>query len=204
MTTLTDAQIAGLAKSAGLSGDALVRAVAVALAESGGRTDALGPPTQWGRAVGVWQIMPLAGRPSTAQLKEPNVNAQQMYKISSGGKNWKPWEAYTNGSYLMFVNRAKKAAGNPDSSVGSSGGSTNAEQAISNPFSWPGKILDFFDLITDPITWMRVGMFVGGGILLAIGLFMISGQADRLGQAASMAVDFVPGGKVLKAAKAVK
>jgi hypothetical protein len=52
VTTLTDAQIAGLAKGVGLSGATLAKAVAIALAESGGRSDVLGPPTPYGRAVG--------------------------------------------------------------------------------------------------------------------------------------------------------
>jgi hypothetical protein len=152
--------------------------------------------------VGVWQIMPLAGRPNTEALKDPNVNAQQMAKISSGGTNWKPWEAYTNGSYRMFLTRAKKAAGNPDST----GVEQTSAQDVSNPFSWPGKIIDFFDLLTDPITWMRLGMLVGGGLLVGVALMQIAGAGSVVGQAANAAVDFVPGGgaikKVATAAKA--
>lgn len=200
MTTLTDGQIAALAASQGLTGRALVVSVAVALTESGGRTDALGPSTKWGRAVGVWQIMPLAGRPSTSQLMDANVNAQQMYKISSGGKNWGPWEAYTNGSYLRFWSRAQKAANNPSAVPPTSG--SGVEQASLNPLDWAEGAGNFFKLMTDPNTWLRVGMVLGGGIILAIGLFMLTGQADRLGQAAGMAVDFIPGGKVLKGVKA--
>jgi hypothetical protein len=123
-----------------------------------------------------------------------------MKKLSKGGKTWQPWEAYTNGRYLQFWSRAQKAANNP-SAVPPSAGS--ADQAISlNPLDWAEGAGNFFKLMTDPNTWLRVGMVLGGGIILVMGLFMLTGQADRLGQAAGMAVDFIPGGKVLKGVKA--
>jgi hypothetical protein len=138
-----------------------------------------------------------------------------MYEISNGGKNWKPWEAYTNGSYLRFMSRANKAAGNPDSSGIDSGGSTDATQAgLGNVLNFPSAISDFFEFLTDPITWMRLGMIVGGGVMVAVALVQISGAGSQLGQAANAAIDFVPGGGIVKkaataakagkAAKAVK
>lgn len=195
MATLTDAQIAGLAKGVGLSGDALIKSVAIALAESGGRSDVLGPPTVYGRAVGVWQIMPLVGRPSTARLKDVNVNAQQMYKISNGGKNWRPWEAYTNGSYLRFVSRARKAAGAPSTSIPSQG----IEQAgfDLNPFDEIGA---FFDFITDPKTWLRLGLILAGGALLITALVKVSGAGGVAKDIADTVTDVIPQTRGAKAA----
>lgn len=191
MSTLSDAQIAGLAQGVGLSGSTLAKSVAIALAESGGRSDVLGPPTGSGRAVGIWQIMPLKGRPSTSQLKDPNVNAQQMYKISSGGSNWKPWSAYTNGTYLRFMSRANKAAGNPDSS-----GTGTAEQVgLSGSIS---AITEFFDFISNPITWLRLGMIVAGAILVGLALMTASGLGDK----AKALANVMPQGRILKAASA--
>lgn len=195
---LSDGQIAALAAAQGLSGRALVVAVAVALAESGGDADILGPPTQYGRAVGVWQIMPLPGRPSTSELRNPSTNAQQMKKISSGGKNWQPWEAYTNGSYLRFWSRAQKAANNP-SAVPPSGSGTATQATDAIQAGWFSSASNFFELMTDPTTYLRIAMVLGGGIMLAVGLFMISGQADNAVSAAKLATDFIPGGKALKA-----
>jgi lysozyme-like protein len=200
---LTDGQIAALAAAQGLSGTALVTAVAVCLAESGGDADINGPTvtTNWGNgnftthAVGLWQILLGPGRPGEAALRNPDTNAQWMKKLSSGGKKWTPWEAYTNGRYLRFWSRAQKAAKNP-SAVPPTGSTQPAGDVIQA--SWIGSATDFFQLVTDPITWMRVTMILGGGIMLAIGLFMLSGQADRLAQGAKMAVDFIPGGKVTK------
>lgn len=203
---ISDAQIAGLAAAQGISGRALVVAVAVCLAESGGDADINGPTvtTNWGNgnfrthAVGLWQILLGPGRPGETALRNPSTNAQWMKKLSSGGKNWTPWEAYTNGRYLQFWSRAQKAAKNPDATPPTSGGSTNADQVSLNPLDWAKAAGNFFELVTEPSTWLRVGMFIGGGIMLAVGLFMMSGQAERLGQAAGMAADFIPGGKVVK------
>jgi murein DD-endopeptidase MepM/ murein hydrolase activator NlpD len=206
---ISDAAIAGAAKSAGFSGDALVKAVAIAMAESGGNIYAHNavPPDN---SYGLWQINMLGamgperrkrfGLKSNEELYDPGVNAKVAYAFYKSRGGFADWSTYTGGSYLGYLPRARKAAGNP-AEAPSAGG---VEQTgLSNPLSWPGAITDFFGLITDPVTWKRVGMFVGGGILLAIGLFMLSGQADRAGQALGMAVDFIPGGKALKGAKAV-
>jgi hypothetical protein len=201
MARLSDAQIAGLAKEAGLSGENLVTAVAVALAESAGGTDVLGPRTRYGRAVGLWQIMPLPGRPSPEALKDPHVNAQQMAKISNGGTDWTPWEAYTNGSYKIFLPRARKAANNADpSGVGSSAATSGVVQAGFGGF--PGEIVSFFEFITDPVTWMRAGMLIGGGLLLVFALAQISNSSGA-GKLAGAITDVIPQTRALKmAAKA--
>ena len=208
---VSDAQIAGLAAAQGLEGRALVVAVAVALAESDGNASVNGPnvTTNWGNgpfrthAVGLWQILLGPGRPNEVALRNPTTNAIWMKKLSSGGKNWQPWEAYTNGRYLRYWSRAQKAANNPSAEPPT--GSGNADQVgVLNPLDWVDAASDFFGFITDPVTWLRVGMFIGGGALLAMGLFMLSGQADRATQAAKMAVNVIPQGRALNAATAAQ
>lgn len=210
---ISDAQIAGLAAAQGLSGRALTVAVAVALAESGGDASVNGPTvsTNWGNgsfrthAVGLWQILLGPGRPNEAALRNPTTNAQWMKKLSSGGKNWQPWEAYTNGAYLRYWARAQTASKNPSAQPPGTGSDGSVDQAISlNPLDWADSASNFFEFITDPITWLRFAMFIGGGALLTMGLFMLSGQADRAAQAAKMAVNIIPQGRALKAATAVK
>lgn len=200
--TLSDAQIAGAAKAAGFSGEALAKAVAVALAESGGNPRAHNavPPDN---SYGLWQINMLGsmgparrkqfGLSSNSQLFDPVTNAKAAYAISSQGKNFRPWTTYTSGAYLRYLSRARKAAGNPSSAPGGVAGATPAGFI-------PGldEVTTFFDILTDSGTWIRVGMFVAGGILLLLGLFKLSGQTDK----AMALLDFVPGGKVAK--KAVK
>lgn len=81
----------------------------------------------------------------------------------------------------------------------------DAEQVgITNPLEGLKNVKEFFDLLTDPVTWLRVGMFLGGGALLVMGLYMLSGQAERATQAAKMAVNIIPQGRALKAATAAK
>lgn len=105
MTILSQAQIAGLAQQVGLSGRAMQIASAVAMGESGGDTNALNPGHGGSEySVGLWQINLLAHPQYTeAQMKDPLQNAKAMYAISSGGTNWNPWGAYTNGRYLSYM-----------------------------------------------------------------------------------------------------
>jgi len=210
---LSDAQIAGAAKAAGFSGSNLAKAVAIALAESSGNPNAHNavPPDN---SYGLWQINMLGsmgparrkqfGLKSNDDLFNPTTNAKAAYAISNGGKNFGPWSTYTSGAYLRYMSRANKAAGNPDSSVpGSSNG--GVEQAgLSNPLDWPGEIVDFFEFITDPITWLRLGMILGGGLMVGVALFQISGQASQVGSALGSAIDFVPGGGAVKKIAAAK
>lgn len=198
---ISDAQIAGAAKGAGFSGNNLVIAVAVALAESGGNTRAHNP-RGLDNSYGLWQINMLGqmgverrkafGIRSNEELWDPNVNARAAKKIHSW-QGWSGWTTYTSGRYRIYLNRARKAAGNPSAA---SGGAVDAQQAGLIPGL--NEISLFFEIISDGGVWIRIGMFVAGGILLLLGLFQLSGQAGK----AKMLLDFIPGGKVAK--KAVK
>lgn len=109
MPTLSPAQIYTLARQAGLSANSAVVATAVALAESGGRTDAVGDVQlengTWGPSVGLWQIRSLKAQNGTggtrdaSRLADPAFNAKSMAEISKGGIYFKPWTTFTNGSY---------------------------------------------------------------------------------------------------------
>ena len=214
---LTDAQIAGAAKAAGFSGANLAKAVAIALAESGGNAEAHNavPPDN---SYGLWQINMLGsmgparrkqfGLKSNEDLYNPTTNAKAAYSIASGGKNFGPWSTYGSGAYLRYMSRANKASGNPDSAGIDSGGGGVEQAGLGSVLSWPGAITDFFEFLTDPITWLRLGMIVGGGVLVGVALVQVSGAGSAIGQVANTAVDFVPGGgavkKVATAAKAAK
>jgi Lysozyme like domain len=109
VATLTPGQIYGLAMNAGFSASDAAVATAIALAESGGRTDAEGDLAlqngTWGPSVGLWQIRSVkadtgTGKPRDyTRLKDPAFNAAAAYAISNGGKNFKPWSTYTSGKY---------------------------------------------------------------------------------------------------------
>lgn len=210
MATLSDAQIAAAAKAAGFSGSALAKAVAIALAESSGNPRAHNavPPDN---SYGLWQINMLGsmgparrkqfGLSSNSQLFDPVTNAKAAFAISSGGKNFRPWTTYTSGAYLRYMSRANKAAGNPSSSVPGSGVSQAGFLDDVNPFP---EIIAFFEFISDPKTWLRLGLILGGAALLAMALVQASGIAGKAKQVISVAADILPQGKALKAAKATK
>jgi hypothetical protein len=99
--------IAGVAYVAGFGRDrpTLERAVAVALAESSGRVKVV---NSIGCCVGLWQInVKVHKQYTTAQMQDPQQNANAAWAISNEGRNWKPWEAFTNGSYLLHIPAAK-------------------------------------------------------------------------------------------------
>ena len=106
--TLSASEIADVAAAAGFdkSKDMLTTAVAVALAESSGRTAAV---SSTGCCHGLWQINTEVHPYSKAQMQDPAQNAAAAWSISKQGTTWKPWSAYTNKSYLMFMPTAKAA-----------------------------------------------------------------------------------------------
>lgn len=82
-------------------------AAAVAMAESSGdphaegdRDPAIGPSR------GLWQInINRKAHPeyATANLFDPDVNAQAAFAVSSGGTNWKPWSTFNSGAYKKYM-----------------------------------------------------------------------------------------------------
>lgn len=66
-------------------------------------------------------------------------------------------------------------------------GSTDATQASLNPLDAIKGIGNFFEMLTDPITWLRVGMFMGGGVLLLMA-FVGLAKTKALGKVAGQTV----------------
>ncbi|MFJ8188081.1 hypothetical protein [Streptomyces sp. NPDC096105] len=113
-TTLTPEEIARVAYDAGFKDrTTLSRAVAVALAESGGRINAVNksgntPPS---RDRGLWQINDYWHKEvSDAEAFNPVQAAKHVYRISNGGKSWSQWTTWTNGSAATQMGRATLAA----------------------------------------------------------------------------------------------
>ena len=103
-------QIAMAAQKAGFSGEKLVIAVAVAMAESSSNADAIGRLHTYG----LWQILSHAhpamidpSNPEASRWYDPYVNATFAFRISGGGSNWVPWAVYTGGAYLTRMDRAR-------------------------------------------------------------------------------------------------
>jgi hypothetical protein len=107
---------AEVASHAGFSGDRLVTAVAVGMGESSCRPDAhnANGPTKGcpNGSVdrGLWQINN-CWHPSVSKscAYDAQCNANAAYRISAKGANFKPWVAYTNGSYEQHLDAARAA-----------------------------------------------------------------------------------------------
>lgn len=106
------AQIAGYAKAAGFTGEGLVRAVAVAWAESTGDTQAANH-SDLGTARGLWQISTW-GHPEVKDeaAYDPARAAAATYRISVHGSNWSQWSTWPDAAG-EFMDQARKAAGTP-------------------------------------------------------------------------------------------
>lgn len=167
MTTLTAAQVYGLARGAGWDPAGAVLMVAIGFAESGLRTDARGDvgiqTSTWGPSIGIWQIRSLkadtgTGRPRDAsRLTDPHFNASAARSIFKS-QGLTAWSTYSNGAYRQFLGRAASAtSGNstlPNTGVSATpvvsttggGGGTTAQPVEFigggwDPLNWPGYLL---------------------------------------------------------------
>lgn len=101
---LSPAQIRDVWVAAGGDPAAAEVAVAVAMAESGGRPGAISPPNSDGHSSidrGLWQINDYwHGADSTTDVAR---NAAAAVRISGNGTNWKPWSTVVNGRYRQHL-----------------------------------------------------------------------------------------------------
>ena len=109
----------------GFHGKALKTAYAIALAESGGRSNAMGDiklqDKKWGPSVGLFQIRSLKHWKDfndpyrdASRLKDPSYNIEAAWTKSKHGTNFKPWTTYTGGAFVKHLSEADvmaKAAG---------------------------------------------------------------------------------------------
>lgn len=73
-----------------LGANPIVPAIAICLAESGGRTDAISPSHDYG----LWQINIAHfgdGIINSGNWTNPDVQVAEMWSLSSGGHNWAAW-----------------------------------------------------------------------------------------------------------------
>lgn len=192
MATLTDAQIAGYAKGAGFPAGEIANAVAVALAESGGRTDANHRNSNGTMDYGLWQINSIHGSILASGDKfNPADNARMAYQIwkDAGGK-WRPWYTFTSGRYRAYVPRGTVASGAP--AIGGSGGGAGGTDLSA---SFPSLNNPFESLLQGGL-WVRLGTFLLGGLLLLIGFIRISGIGSAALGAAKGVVAVRTGGLV--------
>lgn len=193
---LTTAQIAAAAKAGGFPDNEVAIAVAIAMAESGGDPRAHNPVPP-DNSYGLWQINMLGkmGADRRAQFKlennealfNPTINARVAYSIRRT-QGWNAWSVYTSGKYRRHLGEAEKWARIP------------YDPEVDKP-NYPGSPLEEMGL--DPIQWiqsmgLRVAMFIGGGMLIIIGLALLVAVNQRklLGAAASIVNPVKKAGKL--------
>lgn len=225
MTRYSPRQVAQIAAGGGFRGKALTRAVAVALAESGGNSQAVNVNSDATRSRdrGLWQINSRwHPEVSDAQAFNPTDAARAAFRISSGGRDWSPWAAWPTAAGAQ-LGRARIAV----AQVQQAGGVQNADWTdLVDPFVDPFGIIpegvgpddlvsgasDIVGVLkqltvlqlkagawmSDPHNWLRVAWMVGGAVGVLIALTMI-GKSGAAGDVAKKAAA-LPG----KAAKATR
>jgi hypothetical protein len=185
-------QLAGLAIRHGCPDAQVSMAVAVALRESNGDTEAVGDlnnPAQGCTSVGLWQINSCPRRDgqgaprygsTPASLKDPDVCAESARVISSGWTKWGPWTTATKARgdapgiarQLAGYTRDQLAAitltGNPapaPTSPGKIGGREDKAPAPATPTV--GKMSFPF----------RAAVFLIGLVLLVLGAIIVNAEA---------------------------
>jgi len=106
-----------LARSVGMPDDKIPTMVAIALAESAGKTDAHNPVPP-DNSYGLWQINMIGnlgparrkeyGLKSNEELKDPRTNAKAALAVLKS-QGLSAWSVYTSGSYKQYIGRAKAA-----------------------------------------------------------------------------------------------
>ena len=192
MATLTPGQLAGLAAGAGFSGAARVTAVAVALAESGGRTDATNVnragTSRESRDLGLWQINDRAHPWIKGQnWQDPAVNAAAAYRVyKEAGGSFRPWVTYNSGASAKFQLQAAQGVQAP-AQVDNAGWLDKL-----NPLDELGAGVDAAAdgvklaasgavWVSNPHNWLRVVYVVAGGALIVAGLQLtVSGRVAKV------------------------
>ncbi|MDT7782534.1 MAG: hypothetical protein QOF58_953 [Pseudonocardiales bacterium] len=107
-------------RTAGFTGERLVVAVAVGMAESRCDPSARYVNSDSHNSVdrGLWQINDY-WHPEVSDSCAYNAacNAREAYKISDQGSDWSPWSTYKSGRYKQFVDDARAAIGAPPAAV---------------------------------------------------------------------------------------
>lgn len=189
----------------------LITAVAIALAESGGKTDKDGDvglqDSKWGPSVGLWQIRSLKaekGKGTTrdyTRLNDPAFNAKSMYTISSGGKKWTDWTVYNIKSYALFLPVATAGVTSFLAGVGTVGTIDNTIDKAENAagaakdaaVAIPEALDATYGWISDRKNWLRVAQVLVGGAIIIAGVAYIA--KDSVPNVAGMVTKAVLKGK---------
>jgi len=171
VTALSDKAIAQFAANAGFAGSDLTKAVAVALAESGGEPNAQHINTNGSVDRGLWQINSIHG--IGGNLFDPATNAAAAMTVFKQ-QGWGAWTTFKSGAYLVFMGRATVAT-NGTTANGSNPGTPSATPAANTSSGIAG-----LQTVTMGGLWLRVGAFLLGAGLLVEGLLRATGASQTI------------------------
>lgn len=175
----------------------VVMATAIALAESGGDSEAHNttPPDN---SYGWWQINMYGdlgparrqsiGISNNEELFKPGINGRAA-KMIYDQQGWSAWSVYTNGLYARQLGKAKRGAANPKpGKLGEVDGATESNVDLNklNPFEPFGKFIEE--------NAFRVGLFVGGLVIIFVGILLYAKESGALNQV----IKAIPAGKAVK------
>jgi hypothetical protein len=169
MPQFTDAQLAGLVLGVGFSQQAAITAVAIAIRESSGNSDAVGDVSletaTWGPSIGLFQIRSLNSEKGKGTErdeianKDPVTNAKHAYSISGGGVNWKPWSTYKG--IAPTLPRAQLAVAHPDNTMPTGvGGFGGAAAGGTAQGGYTGIFASFINWLNE--AFIRIGVGIVG------------------------------------------
>ena len=230
MTVLSDAQIAATARLAGFSGQDIVTAVAVALAESSGRTDATNHNSDGSTDYGLWQINSVhADLLNSGNWQTPLDNAKMAKSVHDAAGSWRPWSTFNSGAWLVYYNRGVAASTASTDTVTSTG---QANVTLTG-FDWktilegPAGIIGggasaiggaiggggisglsdaisnlgkFLSFIANPSNWLRVAEFIAGLAFVGWALWQFVSDTSIGGAIKSTAKSAAEAGAVAVAA----
>lgn len=205
MPTLSQAQIAMVARSAGLPGDPEVWA-AVAMAESSGRTDVVNSIG----CVGLWQINQPAhvgSHPTwTVKWLQDPVNNAKAAKAVYASQGWSAWEAYTgpdgkgsDGPWKQFYKGGSAGTGSTTQAWDPFDPFGILPDGSTDPLHEAPGFKQFGDIATgvaamaetmqkagawlsNSKNWLRIAYIAGGGLLVIVGTYIVA--APLVGKAA--------------------
>lgn len=187
-TTYSYAQLQSLWVQAGGSKAKAPIMAAIALAESGGRVNAVSPPNTNGTIDrGLWQINSVHGSLSTL---DPLANAKAAVKIEST-QGLKAWTTYSSGAYKKFLSgAASDTSGLPSGSTSSTNG-TDASLTGDIGGAIGQGFADAFKAMLQPLVslfiWGSEIMFGGALMLFGIIIFIMNSNAAK--EAKSVGLD---------------
>jgi hypothetical protein len=174
MAVLSVFQIAGLAKEAGFPASQIAIAVAVSLAESGGRTDNVSPPNKDGsHDKGLWQINDHAHSDLLAQYNwaNPHDNAKMAFLVwKAAGNSWTPWTVFKTGDYKNELNMGQVGASKPVTVPGTGGGTAPPDSGASGGIFSPAFLANATRDTEGGLGWFTriVLFFIGIGVLFQV------------------------------------